>query len=268
MSILVLDFDGVICNGSHEVFLVGLRTYVDLCSRSRLAGHLAMVEAAVPASTYDFANDSLLRRFDELTPLGNRAEDFGAALISIDQDIEIPDQAAYDAFVADQDSQWLAAYHQRFYENRSILSASDRGEWLRLMTPYKWFVELLRKHAERTTMAIATAKDAGSVRVLLDEFGIRDLIPDERLLDKEVGIRKTAHLGELARRLGVAVSQMTFVDDKLNHLQTVASLGARCVLAGWGYNGEREHRLAEQLGFEIATPETAEAILFEDRGEP
>jgi phosphoglycolate phosphatase-like HAD superfamily hydrolase len=263
MSILVLDFDGVICNGSHEVFLVGLKTYVDLCSQSRLARHLASVEAAAPISSHDFAGDPLLRQFEHLTPLGNRAEDFGAALISIDQGVEITDQAAYDAFAADQDPQWLAAYHQRFYENRAALSAGDRAEWLRLMSPYTWFVELLRKHADQTILAIATAKDAGTVRLLLDEYGIADLFADERLLDKETGVRKTAHLQELARRLAVAPSQMTFVDDKLNHLQRVAPLGARCVLAGWGYNGEREHRLAEQLGFEIASPATAEAILFD-----
>jgi phosphoglycolate phosphatase-like HAD superfamily hydrolase len=270
MSILVLDFDGVICNGSHEVFLVGLKTYIDLNHRSRLAGHLAAVEAAVPVSSYDFASDPLLCMFEDLTPLGNRAEDFGAALLSLDQGVEIPDQAAYDAFVAGQDTQWLAAYHQRFYENRAILSARDRDEWLALMSPYSWFVELLRKHAEGTTLAIATAKDADSVRILLEEFGISELIPDERLLDKEVGVRKTAHLSELAGRLGVAASRMTFVDDKLNHLQRVATLGVRCVLAGWGYNGEREHRCAEQLGFEIATPDTTEVILFgaAGRGEP
>ena len=44
--------------------------------------------------------------------------------------------------------------------------------------------------------------------------------------------------------LGTEYAELTFVDDKLNHLETVAPLGVRCVLAAWGYNGERERRAA------------------------
>ena len=55
---------------------------------------------------------------------------------------------------------------------------------------------------------------------------------------------------------------MTFVDDKVNHLTTVSQLGVRGVLAGWGFNGTREHMLARELGFEVAALDDAEAILF------
>ena len=41
---------------------------------------------------------------------------------------------------------------------------------------------------------------------------------------------------------------ITFVDDKLRHLDAVAPLGVRCVLAAWGYNGERERIAAEAAG--------------------
>jgi hypothetical protein len=45
---------------------------------------------------------------------------------------------------------------------------------------------------------------------------------------------------------------MTFVDDKLRHLDDVAGLGVRCVLAGWGYNSERERRAAVERGYTVA----------------
>jgi hypothetical protein len=55
---------------------------------------------------------------------------------------------------------------------------------------------------------------------------------------------------------------MRFVDDKLNHLERAATLGVRPVLAAWGYNSSREHRLARDRGFAVATLANAEEILF------
>jgi len=66
----------------------------------------------------------------------------------------------------------------------------------------------------------------------------------------------------LRNHLGVDFPAITFVDDKVNHLQRAAGLGVRPVLAGWGFNTVREHSLASSLGFEIAHLSTAEATLF------
>ena len=56
--------------------------------------------------------------------------------------------------------------------------------------------------------------------------------------------------------------EITFVDDKVNHLVTVAELGVRPVLAGWGFNTPREHELARHLGFPVANFVDAEAVLY------
>jgi hypothetical protein len=58
------------------------------------------------------------------------------------------------------------------------------------------------------------------------------------------------------------MAAITFVDDKLNHLEKVRPLGVRPVLATWGYNTPREHRLARERGIPIATLTTAAAELF------
>lgn len=55
---------------------------------------------------------------------------------------------------------------------------------------------------------------------------------------------------------------ITFVDDKLNHLEAVAHLGVRPVLAGWGYNRERERALARSRGFLVCSLEDVERRLF------
>ena len=57
---------------------------------------------------------------------------------------------------------------------------------------------------------------------------------------------------------------MTFVDDKVNHLDAVASLGVRCALAAWGYNGRREHELAAERGYLVCDLDNVEEKLFEN----
>jgi phosphoglycolate phosphatase-like HAD superfamily hydrolase len=121
---------------------------------------------------------------------------------------------------------------------------------------------MLRRRARDVVLAIATAKDRASVRLLLDEHGLSDLFPDERLMDKETGRSKTAHLQRLQSELGVPFPEMTFVEDKVNHLDAVAPLGVRCALATWGYNGPRERALAEERGYLVCTLADAEGQLF------
>src|SRR5262249_6085311 len=111
-------------------------------------------------------------------------------------------------------------------------------------------------------LAIATAKDRRSVAKLLRGYGIGDLFAGDRVLDKETGVRKTDHLAELHLRFGVAYREMAFLEDKVNHLDSAASLGVVCALAAWGYNGEREVRHARARGYLVCTLADVEARLF------
>jgi phosphoglycolate phosphatase-like HAD superfamily hydrolase len=263
MKVLALDFDGVICNSQREVFTVGVRTYLELNPDSRLLVDHPLARRNGLPSELDLDSDRLFAAFADLTPLGNRAEDFGVALTILEDGIEVHDQEGYDAIRAATPQAWLDTYHRRFYAQRRQLRASDPQTWLEFHRPYTHFVTLLRRHSREVPMAVATAKDRTSVTLLLDHLQITDLFAPERILDKDTGVHKTAHLTELARRLDLPAAAITFVDDKVNHLQKVAGLGVRGVLAGWGYNTPREHRIAREGGFEVATAETAEAILFQ-----
>jgi len=241
----VLDFDGVIADSARESFAVARRTYLELQPDSALASR--------PAG-------SLYEAFLRLMPLGNRAEDYGTTLVAIEQGIELDDQASYDRFRASRDADWLAVYHELYYRVRASMAKEDPEGWRSLVPPYAHFVDLLRRYAG--CYSIATSRDRKSVDLLLAGYGIADLFPSERILDKESGTRKTAHLARLHEILGLDYARMTFVDDKVNHLDAVAPLGVRCALAAWGYNGAREHRLAERRGYLVCREEDAERSLF------
>jgi phosphoglycolate phosphatase-like HAD superfamily hydrolase len=244
---LVLDFDGVIADSLPEALEVALATYTAMRPESGIG--------ARPRAALETA-------FLELVPLGNRAEDYGAALAAIDAGRALPDQAAYDAWRAGLDPAWLRAFHQRFYRVRAAFAAREPERWNALIRPYAPFAALLRRRAGEVELAIATAKDRTSVSRLLASWGLADLFAPDRVLDKETGVTKVAHLEHLQRALGVAFPELTFVEDKLNHLESVAPLGVRCVLAAWGYNGPREQRRARELGFLVCGLADAEARLF------
>ena len=87
-----------------------------------------------------------------------------------------------------QDPGWLRSFHKGFYRVRTALSESDPVGWMALMGPYPGAAELLRRNAGDVVLAIATAKDRRSVGMLLEAYGIADLFPDGRVLDKETGV--------------------------------------------------------------------------------
>jgi phosphoglycolate phosphatase-like HAD superfamily hydrolase len=273
MKLLALDFDGVISDSAPEAFTAALRTFVALRPGSALVALRPGSALASVASPLAGARAPALEGvrasrawapFLEMMPLGNRAEDYGVVLAAIEADLHLADQAAYDVFRATQRPDWLHAFHQRFYREREAMRAADADAWHALMGPYPTLPEVLRRHASDVTLAIATAKDRRSVRALLRAYGMDDLFDDDRVLDKETGVSKTAHLRTLRRRFDVSFDDMVFVDDKVNHLDSVASLGARCGLACWGYNGQREARIARERGYLLCRLEALEAQLFPD----
>ncbi len=247
MRLLVCDFDGVISDSAREIFAVALATY----ARTRFAAAFAGSD-----------RELLFQRFMALMPLGNRAEDFGVALEALATGIELPDQATYAAFYTRCDPLWLETFHSAFYVERERMAVEAPAAWYALMRPYAPFLEVLRRHVGEVALAIATSKDRRSVRRLLSRYGVDGLFPEERLLDKETGQSKCAHLSALQRCLGVVYAEMTFLDDKVTHLDAAAALGVRCALAAWGYNGPREHALARERGYLLCSLEDVDERLF------
>ncbi|MCP4895727.1 MAG: hypothetical protein GY906_02035 [bacterium] len=266
LPVLALDFDGVICCSAGEVLLTGLEAYVDMVPSSRFVETLSRFHGTSALDAALIEQDEFSRAFQPLVPLGNRAEDFGVALCALERGAKLIDQQAYDEFYRSLDSDWLSAFHEAFYRCRATSRDQDQASWLRLHRAYEPFVDILHRNCSKMTLAIATAKDECSVRLLLDFFGISDLFTDELILDKDTAIEKQVHLSLIAERTGADMHRITFVDDKVNHLEGVQHLGVRLVLASWGYNTSREVARAEELGFAVATLDTAEPTLFGGTG--
>jgi phosphoglycolate phosphatase-like HAD superfamily hydrolase len=262
MRVLALDFDGVVCDSSREVFTVAVRAYAQLHPGSPWIR--AILDQPGPAATecLDLSAEPAFAALQRLIPLGNRAEDFGVALRALELGVELPDQAVYDAFYHSLDAGWLGAYHTTFYEIRDRLRTHEPARWLALNSGYPPFTAFMKRAADRCAIAILTARDGASLDVLLEHLGVSAIIPRQHRLDKEAGLHKTSHLSQLADRLQVSFPGITFVDDKVNHLERVAPLGVRPVLAGWGLNTPREHARATALGFPVARLDELDSVLL------
>jgi phosphoglycolate phosphatase-like HAD superfamily hydrolase len=262
VRLLALDFDGVIADSAPEAFVVALRTFGAMRPETALAGEVAAVLGRAAPSREQVLAHPLYPAFVDLMPLGNRAEDYAVILTAIEAGIPVPDQAAYDDWRDRQGRDWLRSFHRSFYRVRAALSESDPRGWGALMGPYPPLPAALRRHAGEVVLAIATAKDRRSVGKLLQTYGIADLFPEGRVLDKETGVSKAEHLAHLHGWLGIPYAEMTFLEDKVNHLDAAARLGVRCALAAWGYNGEREIRQARARGYLVCTLGDFERRLF------
>ena len=255
-AVLALDFDGVVSDSAPESYVVACRALAALRGDSAPeTGRPAPAREAVLA-------DPTYAEFVRLMPLGNRAEDYAVVLEAIRSGTAVPDQTAYDARRRAVPEAFVRDFHRRFYQERRALAEGDTPGWHALMGPYTPLLPILRRRASDTRLAIATAKDHASVEALLEHYGIADLFDAAAILDKETGVSKTAHLRRLQALHGVAWESILFVDDKLNHLEDVATLGVRCALAAWGYNGPREADAARRQGHLVCHLEDFEAQVF------
>lgn len=252
--VLVLDFDGVISDSARESFAVAVRTYSLLRPNSNLPSRLSRVGSEIYESVY--------KNFLQIMPLGNRAEDYAVALIAIESERLISSQSSYDEFYAAQDSDFLGSFHRKLYEERRHWRERDPEGWCNLVGPYSSLVDLIRRRGNEVILAIATAKDRGSIEMLLERYSLTSYFDRDLVCDKEYGRNKCKHLQHIRNRLDVSFANITFVDDKLNHLEAVSDLGVRCVLAAWGYNGLREQKAAENRGFTVVDLQGVESKLF------
>jgi phosphoglycolate phosphatase-like HAD superfamily hydrolase len=255
-SLLVLDFDGVLADSIHDSVRTSVNAYMEM-----RPGHGLPLQAPLDTaeSVFAFENDhpELFSRFRALIPMGNRAEEYLViwSLIDSGRPDAVADQSAFEQAKAAIPAGERDAYAARFYGLRIEWQNRDPEAWARLLPPFEGIPESLRRLKERFGLAIATSKDLRSVHLLLKAYGVDDCFAPELILDKEFSYSKRDHLIRLREASGVSFECMHFVDDKLIHLQGVKTLGVRACLALWGFNSEREHRLAAEEGFTLLSLE-------------
>jgi phosphoglycolate phosphatase-like HAD superfamily hydrolase len=237
--LLVLDFDGVICDSVDECFASSWTAYHEL----RL-GH-----------TGALADDEARSRFKVLRPFVRSGEDFVFIQEFLARGTTVSDQASFDAAARKGGEAARERYRELFYQARSELLRRDRAGWLALNRVYPHMKSgLSRLPPSAPPFVLSTKKPPFIAEILAaNEVGI----PLERIIwsDAEPKLHTAARLRDQA-----GSSEAVFIEDQVDAIQGNADPRLRPYLATWGY--VKKEWLSEKR-VALMTPE--EFLLFVER---
>ncbi|MET0235071.1 MAG: HAD family hydrolase [Kibdelosporangium sp.] len=220
-ALLALDFDGVVCDAFDECALITWLGMHDLDPALTAPEHVRRLPA-------DFVT-----RFRTVRDYARRLDHFVAA--HQESAGHIRSQADFDALFSRLSPADTARFVTAASVARNRLQTTQPDSWLGMHTLYPGIDDLLRHH--KGNVVIVTAKDEESVRAILDRHGLGHTVLEVHgeCADKAAAVRASA------ARHGIAVDEVTFVDDNLDNVRQVAVTGARVLWARWGYHTP-EHR--------------------------
>jgi phosphoglycolate phosphatase-like HAD superfamily hydrolase len=214
-TLLVLDFDGVICDSVEECFVSSWE------ARHRLR-HATGPMPEPPADG--------LAAFARLRPFVRNGEDFLVMLEASERGIMVSDQAAFDALAAGIGAAMLRDFKARFYDARERLLAEERGRWLRMNRVYPHArAALLAAIAADLPLRILSTKRKPYILEILSANGVA--FPAE-CVQHTTG-PKVPVVRELLAASGCG--NAVFIDDQIDYLLGLDDPRIEGRLASWGY---------------------------------
>ena len=234
---LVLDFDGVVVDSIDECFYRTVDAYrcvmgeLDLTEafQSLFFKHRYLVG---PPSDFFFLVEAILSYLNTESPT---------------QDVKhLFDIKRHSGSTAKED--FTQKFRHAFYNSRRQAIKNDDKAWCAQHRVFSNVLPILSQVSRLDTF-IATMKDRESVIKLIRYFNL-DII-ENNILGDDYGRDKSLHINEILRRTNVIPSDITFVDDNLEHLSEVRPLGVRLAFASWGYTKIDHPSYLTSMGIEI-----------------
>jgi phosphoglycolate phosphatase-like HAD superfamily hydrolase len=225
---LILDFDGVICDALTECALV---TWLGVHPPS----------PNTPVSAYAAAMPrGFVERFRTIRDYARTLDHFVTAHRPMAA--YLTSQAAFDRLFASIADVFVAEFTAQAAAARARCREEEPEFWTGLHTLYPGVEDLLRRHAGK--VCIVTAKDEDSAWRILRHHEVDDTV----LEIVGESSRKADAVRALSERHGVDVADNTFIDDNLTNAVQVAATGARALWATWGYHTPEHEEQADRAG--------------------
>ena len=247
MKILALDFDGVLFDGSREIFITAINTYQRVTNSTPFCNeHLSFDAYEKHPSLED-----LYEKFEEMYCYGKGGHYQFAMVKAVAEKIEITCQEDLDKLAKECKGKTTDNYKIKYYEERDKLRNMDFEKWMDLHKAFTQITDNLSKLPSHIVPCIATAKDKKSVELLLKHFNIAPM----KVLDKKYGYNKTVHMEHLKQEFGVSSQDICFIDDRLPVLLKTLDTGVHCFLATWGSNNVNQQKQAIEQGISVLKQE-------------
>ena len=229
--ILILDFDGVICDTTEECLVAAWNAWLGYTGRE---GWVTAPEQ-LPA----IAGEQLRT----LRPYVRTAGEYLVLLQALEAGTAVKSQADFER-CGERFGAALAGKAERFFAARARHRREAPRQWLALHRVYPGIAAALPPLLARFDAYMVTGKDGETVRILLEASDLT--FPADRIFDREAGRDKLAHVRAIARRRHCPLDQVWMVDDNVIHLLPVQAAGAHVLLAGWGYHTPEHLALARR----------------------
>ena len=212
--LLVLDFDGVICDSVDECFASSWTAYHEL----RLG------------RTGARPDDAMRQGFKILRPFVRSGEDFVLIQEILARGTRVADQASFDAAARKEGEAVRERYRELFYQARSDHLRRDRAGWLALNRVYPHMKLALSRLPSSAPPFVLSTKKPPFIAEILAANGVG--IPPERIIwsDAEPKLHTAARLRDQA-----GCPEAVFIEDQVDAIQGNADPRIRPYLATWGY---------------------------------
>ena len=212
-TVLVLDFDGVICDSIDECFAVSWVAYHALFRKD--------TAASSPAARRNFAR---------LRPFIRSGEDFLIIQEVLSTGSAVRDQAEFDELSRRAGAGKRAVFRQLFYAQRSEMLAKDRDSWLALNRVYPHMKKAFGVLGPGAPLYVLSTKEPQFIAEILSANQIE--IPRQRILES-VSEPKLVTTERLRAEGGF--QDAILVEDQVDHLRENRNPHIRGFLAAWGY---------------------------------
>lgn len=244
MSLLALDFDGVICDSAVECLVNSYNSF-------------NIFKGYTSQKVYNLKEicAGYIETFRKFRPLVRVAKEYYALwyLIRMNQPIDPNTSIRKQAKVGEEN---LDRFNSIFYGQRQEWMESNINSWLDYNPLYGGIKKALSKISDKENMLIVSSKDKSAIKAILQHNGLS--IDDPKVWSSDSGMDKDEIFRKLGGNYSINLSNITFLDDNLNNLIKAKGMGIAVFFASWGYSMENEKKQVHEMGIPIVALEDFE----------
>jgi phosphoglycolate phosphatase-like HAD superfamily hydrolase len=244
-TLLVLDFDGVICDSIDECFASSWTAYHELYRKSR--------PPRLPSQARsDFAG---------LRPFIRTGEDFLLIQEMLASGTSVHDQNGFDEAAREAGAEKMSLFRELYYEARTALLHEDRDSWIAMNRIYPHMIAAFSLLLPAAPFYILSTKKPSFIAETLAAHHIK--VPAPRILftDREP---KLETVERLLCEEGFPAA--FFVEDQIDAIRGNSNPRIQVRLATWGY--VRQEWLVPPLAVPLITPEGFLSFVQKEYGLP